>query len=257
MAKKKSSVGLLLLAGAGLLLLGGTASAADIPAGPFGPDPDPDPGPDPDPFGPPAPPAPPVPGPTVVVVPPLPPMVDPVTILGDWTRPTPTPGFLYQVRQGDTMISIARAALGVGAGSPQTVPYIKCITGSRWNWNLYATQASGGSYAAEREGVSGHIVAAVLPTGEPVAAAIASGRLPQRIVQWTPGPNGSIRSMTGPFAPLPGKTWGMLFLPVLPCPTVPMAGAEDGDHPSANPTALLLAMGSSNVDFRAGVGGGV
>lgn len=246
MSKKKSNTGLLLLlAGAGLVLMSSDASAADIPAGPFGPDPDPDP----DPF---------VPGPfPVVVIPPMVDPVDPITILGELLRPTPTPGFLYQVRVGDTMTSIARAALGVGSGSPLTVPYVRCITASRWNWNLYATQTAGGSYAATREGVTGRIVSAVLPTAENVTEVIASGRLPQRVVTWTPGPNGSMRSMAGPFPAVGGKTWGMLFLPSFPCPAVPMAGAEDGDHPSANPTALLLAMGSSNVDFRAGVGGAV
>jgi len=256
------------LAGLAALVLlvssGGDANAADVPDVPP---------PNPPPPGPPAPPTvfplptiPPIPqppgpgpGPTPpidVPLPTLPPFVTPSMVLDDLTTIIPTPGFLYQIRQGDNPSKVGQSLVAsTGKGSVQQ--WLRCITQGRYNWFTYATNASTNGFGAGRvSNVWGRINAAFLPAHENVAAAVAAGRLPQRTIAWTTtnDPNDGINiNNTQPkptaFDVLGPKGYGRIYIPdageLMPqCP--PFDGAL------ANPMPLLEALNTPVGAINAG-----
>lgn len=171
-------------------------------------------------------------------------VADGLSILAQSTRSEPTQGYLYQVVQGDSPGGVAARALGVPHGDPAVAPYLRCMVNIRWNWFLSATSAPEGAYyAVEREGVWGQIGAAFLPVNESVAGAVGVGRLPQRLIRWTRGPNGEVFALSELANNIVGaRTWARIFLPVWP--------SCDFNGKTSNPSALLAAFGSSPSEFE-------
>jgi hypothetical protein len=160
-------------------------------------------------------------------------------------RSDPTPGHLYAVRSGDSPLVVARRALGVGQGNARTAQYYKCMASSRWNWMLYSTKAQQGQMGVmpivdddTGQTVYGDISRAWLPVNENVRGALASGRLPKRLIQFVRGPNGETKFKEVPDAIMP-RTWGVIWLP----PTDRLPACYDWEDPDANPSELFAAMG--------------
>lgn len=167
--------------------------------------------------------------------------------LNELTADTPTPGMLYQIVEGDTPITVARRALNVGEGSPETTPYLRATILVRYNWMLYAVQAAG-AFSAMWPGTTlrGSLAAAFYPGNDDVRAAVTQGELPHRRYAWsrTPNPNfpGEFFPPTGNGKPDHGASgYGRIFLPFGP-------GAPD--DPLRNPMALLVALGKTLADLN-------
>ncbi len=166
------------------------------------------------------------------------PVEGPSDVLDVLTKPTPTIGHLYQVKQGDSPGAVIQELLGVQPGHPRVAPYFRRLILSRWNWMLYATEGKANTYwSALYDGVWGQLGAAFLPMNERVDLAVAAGRLPQRAVGWTRNPNSGLPVPKSTATPVLGpKTWGRIFFP----PENPPVGF---DSPQANPASLFAALG--------------
>ena len=168
--------------------------------------------------------------------------VDPVTVLGELVRPTPTIGFLYQVKPGDNLTSVARATLGLPAGHPRVAPYMRSMAASRWNW-IYFVQASTKFWSVEWNGARGGLSPdAFHKVNDNVPQAIAAGELPTRMRSWSVNPNKNEGTPLGRDAHGPLQ-FAMLYLPPEPI--------GDPNAPERNPVALLAALGVQIGDIQA------
>lgn len=169
----------------------------------------------------------------------------------------PTPGKLYQIRQGDNLGTVAQRALGVPPGDPMVAPYIRRMTSaSRWNWMLYATgtrRLGNGKwpYFSARYNSDGNLSeargdlrAAFFPGNDAVFNAVAQQQLPHRTYRWTTNPNNSAPISDG--GPRHGSAYGVLWLPEV-------GGVDNGDAPQNNPTPLLVALGKSLDNVNPGM----
>jgi len=108
-------------------------------------------------------------------------------LLGEFVRESPTPGFFYTVRPGDTLPSVAGEALGtIGPhGEHARLTYGFCIqSGPRFNLPTYGTPSTSNDFPddllvpGKRIGVR----VAFRPRNEDAIAAMLSGRMPRMTV---------------------------------------------------------------------------
>lgn len=237
MASKKGITAAVVL----LLLAGGKKAAAAVPDEP---EPEPPEGPGPG-FAP----------PPVLPLPPVGPAADLPAVWASQMRATPTPGFGYQVKQGEVLRGnngiMARAMTaggmaGGGSGQDRTA-YLRAITRVRSNWRLYGTPSTGFTPAIDRVQilnqddsiVSGTIGAAFVKMHDNWAAATTQGSLPSRLIGWTRNPNtGAPRTAANWQARMhgPSRTFGVLLLPDLACV---LLGLQVGRTPNCDWAAQL------------------
>ncbi len=158
--------------------------------------------------------------------------------------PVPAQGRLWRVVQGTNPTTALQQAYG------EVNSFIwACFTQTAWNWKLYGVEgAPGTSYSHPVEGTLGQVTSAWVPMHEPVATAIAFGRLPQRTILWNKGSNGQVqpRNVAGLPQPLAGaKTWGTVYFPrEVDC-------AETWTAPNKNPSQLFASVGTTAADWDA------
>ncbi len=103
----------------------------------------------------------------------------------------PTGGSFYQVQDGDTPESIARAVLGsVGAYTERNVlDYVYCFSSSSWNLDLYGSPSTSRRYPRRYivPGFGQGVRAAFLPRNADALALLGSGQLPHRTVDLKTG----------------------------------------------------------------------
>ncbi len=143
-----------------------------------------------------------------MVVPSAAPPVGPPALIAQLQAPAPTPDRFHQVREGETLSSIARAALeayqgGMGHAGTTRLAYQHCIAaGAGWNRRHYGSSWRSGAFpeAAFVEGVG--VGRAFAPWNEDGLARLREGLWPER------GFDGDGERIAGV-----GSSLGLLWLP--------------------------------------------
>lgn len=140
---------------------------------------------------------------------------DPQDVLDALLSDTPTPGKFYRIVKGNNLTGIAKKALdkavsgrGSGSDDAQTrVRYMKCVSGSGWNRELYGIQGDftdGFPSYTSPDGVS--IRSAFYPDHDNAISAILNRNLPDR---------GDLRRSGAGYTGGRGINYGLLWLPAV------------------------------------------
>jgi hypothetical protein len=162
-----------------------------------------------------------------------------IDIVRDLLKGAPTPGHLYQIRQGDNLSALTTRAYGAKSGA-----YARAIASCRWNVALYGNEATPlqttgmGLWDGRRISIG----SAFLPYNASVVPTLAAGLPLERVVQW---------ERTSQQSSQPGKTrwkekpsfpgYGMLWLPPLGSDGKPLVWAYDA--PEGMPPGLAQSLG--------------
>ncbi len=170
-----------------------------------------------------------------------PPALSLVEVFDAFVRPVPTPGYLYVIKDGDNPSAVLTAAYGNASSFTW-----QCFTTSRWNLQEYGTEGTpGASWSKNVDGTLAQVTAAWFRMHEPVRAALALGRLPQRTILWPRGSNGQVQPRQPPLPLAGSKTFGTVMLPlVVDCPLPTEA-------PGKNPAPLFTKLGISIPEWSA------